>query len=282
MEIAQWFDEVEKTLGVSPKRRRQTRELITHVVSRLKSQPPRMLFDEYIGKVQKVAAQAGSAEEIERHTIARMGKEAFFERQERLALYSAAWAEAGVTGEDVPMDDLFDEDIPAPLEEDGGVGVDAGAAIEVDAGLLPIDAGAAGSVRPSTVAEADHDSCAAMRRKLISARDHYSNERTTMNWAAWKSHEELRERAIEAGCWSHEEELARDGLKGSEVKHKLLVAGWWCFGLGFVTLGISAILIFVVSDVATIVGAFLATPGGILLLIGLFMLPSVSYKYRNV
>jgi len=125
MEIAEWLDGEEWSIGVSQKRRLQTRTLLTHVVSRLKNQPPQLVFDEYIGKVERIEARTGTLEEVERELMARVGKQAFFERQQRLALYAAAWAEGGVTAEDFPIEDLPPVELPdepeEPPEEDAGV-----------------------------------------------------------------------------------------------------------------------------------------------------------------
>jgi hypothetical protein len=153
MEIAQWFDEVESTLGVSPKRRRQTRAFITHAVSRLKNQPPRLLFDEYVGKVERVSARTGTLEEVEREMIAQMGEQAFWERQQRLAMYAAAWAEAGVVAEDVPGDELPPVDIQESGEADGEVDSGIDAEISADGGPAGESADAGAMLEPEDAAK---------------------------------------------------------------------------------------------------------------------------------
>jgi len=143
MELAEWLDVEEGSLGVSRKRRLQTRAMVTHVVSRLKNQPPEVLFDEYIGKVERVDARTGTVEEQKRRMIARMGEDAFWQRQQRLAMYVAAWDEGGVTAEDFPMDDLPPIELPEPPEEppeEPAVAADAGVEPEPsveDAGVGP-------------------------------------------------------------------------------------------------------------------------------------------------
>jgi hypothetical protein len=76
-----------------------------------------MLFDEYIGKVDRIEARTGSDEELARELMARMGEDAFWRRQQRLAMAVAAWDEGGVSAEDFPMDDLPPVELPDAPEE---------------------------------------------------------------------------------------------------------------------------------------------------------------------
>jgi hypothetical protein len=337
MEIAQWFDEVESALGVSQQRRRQTRAFLTHAVSRVKNQSPRRALDEYIGKVEKVAAQAGSVAEIERQLIARMGKEAFFQRQERLARYAALWAQEGVTAEDVPIDELSPVELPQPTDEDAGIaqrdaGVDEPEPIteaepEREPEQEPSSAQSATDAGPSAEAcERIEEELAALKialmSKEISAKEHFTQTRElramrndqrcagkptgTEDLVRFTKEEceQILEAAHDeynavldqrqAGAISYdqaekrkEEILARKDLRFCK-KEKKLKAGRVCLGIGGVTAGISIVLIAIGSSSGAmlspslIIGAFLATPAVILLLIGLIMLAVVTGKYADV
>ncbi|MCP4600512.1 MAG: hypothetical protein GY847_08265 [Proteobacteria bacterium] len=130
MEMAEWLDRQGKAVGVSTQRRMQTRSMMTQVVSRLRNQPPKSIFDEYIGHVDKLATQVGSDSEMQRQMIARMGKEEFFEKQQRLALLVQRWEDQGVVAQGAPSPRNPDADTP-------DVGApDVGAQSVQDAGAL--------------------------------------------------------------------------------------------------------------------------------------------------
>jgi hypothetical protein len=118
MAIAEHLDRRTADTGVSTKRRLQTRAMITQVVARLKNQPPRQLFDEYIGKVNKQAALAGTVAESERYLTAQIGERAFWERQQRLALASARWQEEGTTAGGGATDALPADDLDQAVEDE--------------------------------------------------------------------------------------------------------------------------------------------------------------------
>jgi hypothetical protein len=104
------------------------RSMVTQVVSRLKNQPPRLVFDEYIGKVRKQAALAGTVAEAQRYLAAQIGERAFWERQQRMAMLSARWQDEGAA------DDPALPDAP-PVEMKPDAGVEE---TESDAGPTPV------------------------------------------------------------------------------------------------------------------------------------------------
>jgi len=245
MEFAEWIDDRAWSAHMSSERRLKTRGMVTQTVSRLKNQPPRSLVAEYTGKVEKLAAQAGSAVEIERLMIARMGERAFWEQQRRLAMYSAAWEEDGAAagGQDLP-----DVDIPDWADESSDEPVDAGVTSE--------------PVQPTSDGE----------QKIVMTQEQLDALIEQRKKQAKENAEKNRET----------EELTRDGVSASARKKKLMRAGGWCMGIGLLVGGLGAILV-VTFDLGTMIaGMVLLTAGGILLLIGLITLIVGGIKYRNV
>jgi hypothetical protein len=141
MEFADWLDGKAWSAKVSTRRRLQTRALLTQTVSRLRNQPPKSMFEEYSSKTRRLAARGGSIEEMQRQMIARMGEEAFWERQQRLAMYAAAWQEERATGgvadpeEELPLPDLPEPS--EPVEMDGGPAPDAGSTDDQTGAVAP-------------------------------------------------------------------------------------------------------------------------------------------------
>jgi hypothetical protein len=291
MEIGQWFDEVESALGVSGRRRAQTRAFVTQIVTRMRNQPPRTVIDDFVGKVEKTRARSGSAEEVERQMIARVGKEAFFARQERLAMYSAAWAQEGVTAEDVPVEELPPVELPPPEEFPEPEEADAG--VPQDAGPIQQKAPPA-SMKPEQPSSHDESaspedwsktSCQRLKdeMKALVAERHQGN----ISQVAYKlKYDDLRFQMVGAGCVDSKKpdygRRGKDELTPRQRKKKLLRTGAICLGVGVLLSGLAIVLV-VTGDVGAIIaGAVLATPGAILLLIGLFMLPIAAIKYRDV
>jgi hypothetical protein len=319
MEIAQWFDEVETALGVSHRRRLQTRAFVTQIVSRLKNQPPRSVFDDYIGKVEKMVARSGSPAEIERQMIARMGKDAFFERQQRLAMYAAAWQDEGVTADDFEFEDLPPVIIPDPDEIDAGVLDDTGPmeppvpAAPAPPRQTPVPTAPLPRVAPPMTA------CQQLTSQYeVVGRQLRANRITSSQYAVRTR--KLRDRMRQEGCappqkpnLTREEcepilddakrrirntrsayrqrsisskqaqDRINDATEPKEVRHclkkKKRTAALICLGIGVGLAGLAIGLFF--TDLA-IVGAFIATPGAILLLIGLFMLAATATRYPDV
>jgi hypothetical protein len=90
MRIVEALDTEGAAQGVSLARRTHMRALAVHACSRLKQSTP-MLIDEYVGKVQKVAARSGAFAEVERRVAAQMGETAFWEMRERNIAAVARW-----------------------------------------------------------------------------------------------------------------------------------------------------------------------------------------------
>jgi hypothetical protein len=309
MAIAQRFDDVETALGVSHRRRLQTRAFVTQVVSRLKNQPPRSVFDDYIGRVERLAARSGSVEKIERQMIARMGKDAFFERQRRLAMYAAAWEDEGVTADDFEFEDLPPVIIPDPDEVDAGVFATAAPQPAVDPFLAhckeleskwQVLVDDHSHKRISTVEyrvrskrlKAQMGGCQITRpdpspvpapQQLNLSRDECQRILEDMEREIRRANAEYRKRTItrlEAKQW------AKKHRERSDVRHcvkkKKRNVGLGCLGIGAVLSVTALVMIFFAGGEAAIAGAFIATPGAILLLIGLFMLLAVATKYPDV
>jgi len=91
MMIAEKIDEEAAILGLSKKRRLQTRSIFTQANFRLRKQSPDLIISEYVGKVQKMDEQCGSVAETQRHIAARMGRKQFFEKQQRLIAMAQEW-----------------------------------------------------------------------------------------------------------------------------------------------------------------------------------------------
>jgi hypothetical protein len=99
MEIAEKINHHAKVCGVSKRRRLQTRAMFTHVVGRMKCQPPGLLFHEYVNKVEKMKDRHGSMEEMQRWVASQVGEKEFWKRQERLNEYALEWKTVGARGE---------------------------------------------------------------------------------------------------------------------------------------------------------------------------------------
>lgn len=76
--------------GVSGPRRAQTRQHLRHVTWRLANQPPALIVDEYLRKVEKVAATDVQSEARQRRLAARVGEKAFWSLQEQAGGPAAA------------------------------------------------------------------------------------------------------------------------------------------------------------------------------------------------
>lgn len=70
--------------GVSEARRAQLRAMFTDVAWRLENQPPGLIIDEYVGKVERVAASDIEDAARQRWLTARYGEEIFWQAQESL------------------------------------------------------------------------------------------------------------------------------------------------------------------------------------------------------
>jgi hypothetical protein len=85
MQICELFEGQAKTLGLSLSRRLQTRALVSGLSWRLRAQPPSLLIDDCVAKVQKVAARSGQAEQLQRYFAHTASNAAFWAYQRRLA-----------------------------------------------------------------------------------------------------------------------------------------------------------------------------------------------------
>jgi hypothetical protein len=234
MELAQQIDQLAAETGMSPGRRVQTRSMTTQLAARLRNQPPRTAFAEHVGKTRRLAARAGSVEEIQRRMIAQLGEQAFWERQQRLARYAAAWQEQGATSdgggvEDLPADQLADAGAVAGEEvADAGTTADA----------LPPEAEAPPAGAPS-------DEVAAGGQKLV-----------TLTPAQLEEILSQTERQVEQEARA-EWTAARKGLAG------------WTLGLGALTMAAGTALVFVPTIPTFIIGVNIVTMGAAALLLGL-------------
>ena len=85
--VTQFVDLIDRQAaesGLSERRRQQFRGQADHVAWRLANQPPELLIDEYIAKVEKVSALDVEALAEERWLTARIGEAAFWQEQEGL------------------------------------------------------------------------------------------------------------------------------------------------------------------------------------------------------
>lgn len=112
LRLAESLNGPAKELGVSMKRRAQLRTMSTHLAWRMRVQSPSLVMDDLVGKVRRVTARNGQEEELKRHLATRIGEEAFWRNQTRLAM-------AGGT-EEVLDDELFGEPAAAPPEAPAG------------------------------------------------------------------------------------------------------------------------------------------------------------------
>ncbi len=72
-------------LGVPGKRREQLRNIVQQSTWRLQKQPPALLIDEYVGKVEKAARMHGQLEELRRYQATAISNRTFWEQQRRIA-----------------------------------------------------------------------------------------------------------------------------------------------------------------------------------------------------
>lgn len=86
--ISQLFDRGMGSLKLPMGRRFQARSIFSKVGWQLQKQPA-VVIDEYVTKVQKATAQVGSQVELQRRIAAQMGQEAYWKRQNQLALMLA-------------------------------------------------------------------------------------------------------------------------------------------------------------------------------------------------
>lgn len=90
LRIAESINGPARKLGVSMKRRAQLRSMSTHLSWRMRVQSPSLVVDDVLGKVQRVAARNGQHEELKRHLATRIGEEAFWRNQARVAMVGDA------------------------------------------------------------------------------------------------------------------------------------------------------------------------------------------------
>jgi hypothetical protein len=82
--ISGFFDLEAGRAGLSDARRRATRDLFTQVGWRLEKQPPSILIEEYLAKVEKITASDVDAEARQRWLVSKVGEKAFWiQEQER-------------------------------------------------------------------------------------------------------------------------------------------------------------------------------------------------------
>ncbi len=86
--ISQLFDRGMSELKLPMGRRFQARKIFSKVGWQLQKQPA-VVIDEYVTKVQKATAQVGSQVELQRRIAAQIGQEAYWKRQNQLALMLA-------------------------------------------------------------------------------------------------------------------------------------------------------------------------------------------------
>jgi len=230
MLIAEQLERHAGTSGVSTSRRLKTRAMIKQIVSRLKKQPPRNVFDDYIGKLDRHALRAGSEAEMERRMMAMVGEQAFWERQQRLAMMVARWEEEGLPT-DVPIPNAP----PTEAEADAGVPGDA-----ADAG--PAEETADGGAPPA----------AEVSKAGSSGDETLENEREKLR----KELDAARKDTEPTEC--------------DVVRERRRIRGAWTLGIGGITLGVGGVflLIGLAADWAFFVAAGLGTIGAILLIVG--------------
>jgi len=81
--IAQALDHEAEISGVSEARRAQTRELMEYTVWRLRNQPPELLVNEYLEKVEKVGATDIASAGRQQWLASRVGEEVFWQQAQR-------------------------------------------------------------------------------------------------------------------------------------------------------------------------------------------------------
>jgi len=82
--IIRTVDEQSALSGLSEPRRAQLRTMFTEAAWRLEAQPPRLLVDEYVSKVERVTASDIESEARQRWLAARVGEEVFWQAQDSL------------------------------------------------------------------------------------------------------------------------------------------------------------------------------------------------------
>lgn len=83
-EIVRTVDEEAERSGLSEPRRAQLRAMFNETSWRLKSQPPRLMIDEYVSKVDRASASDIESEARQRWIAARYGAEVFWQAQASL------------------------------------------------------------------------------------------------------------------------------------------------------------------------------------------------------
>ena len=96
MLVADKIDRHAAACALPMRRRLQTRAMFAHVDGRLRKQPPGLLVDEIVTKVDKLRERGGSPEEFQQKMSSRIGEQAFQEHQQRLAAYVQQWEARGV------------------------------------------------------------------------------------------------------------------------------------------------------------------------------------------
>ncbi|TKD13239.1 hypothetical protein [Polyangium fumosum] len=101
MRIVEAIDEDAARAGISMERRLHLRSIAVEACARMKQSTP-LLIDEYVTKVNKVAARPVTVADFERRLVAQMGEEAFFQLRERTEAHARRWnvASTGATAND--------------------------------------------------------------------------------------------------------------------------------------------------------------------------------------
>lgn len=101
MRIVEAIDEDAAKAGISMERRLHLRSIAVEACARMRQSTP-LLIDEYVTKVNKVAARPATAAEFERRLVAQMGEEAVFQLRERTEAHARRWnvASTGATTND--------------------------------------------------------------------------------------------------------------------------------------------------------------------------------------
>jgi hypothetical protein len=95
MKIAEELDNHALAIGLSLRRRFQTRNMFAQASFRLAHQDPATVYHEYITKIDKMAARAGSAEEIQRKVASRSSEKIFWANQQHLQALASQWELSG-------------------------------------------------------------------------------------------------------------------------------------------------------------------------------------------
>jgi len=98
MRIIEAIDEDAAQAGVSRERRLHLRSIAVEACARMKQSTP-LLIDEYVTKVNKVAARPATIAEAERRLVAQMGEEAFFQFKERTETLARRWNVASTSAD---------------------------------------------------------------------------------------------------------------------------------------------------------------------------------------